>query len=177
MPLPTHSVRSALGSLVLALVPLLTACSSDDEVVLFCPEAFRVGDASHLVKFVGAGRDLTDVRYEVELQGVGLACEYDDDVVENVLQVALLATRGPADQERLAPVKYFVAITTLDQRIVAREEFELTIPFEGNRTRVAVAEELEPRIPLKPGESGADYQIYVGLSLSREELRYNQENR
>jgi hypothetical protein len=77
----------------------------------------------------------------------------------------------------LAPVKYFVAITTLDQRIVAREEFELTIPFEGNRTRVAVAEELEPRIPLKPGESGADYQIYVGLSLSREELRYNQENR
>ena len=37
-------------------------------------------------------------------------------------------------------------------------------------------DQLEPRIPLKPAETGADYRIYVGISLSPEELRYNREN-
>ncbi len=159
-----------------ASVFLLAACSSDGQVVLFCPEVLRVADAAHLVRFDGAGRDLTDVRFEVELQQVGLSCEYDDDVVESVLLVTMIATRGPADNQRQAPLKYFVAIATLDQKIVAREEFEITVPFEGNRTRVAVTEELKPRIPLKAGQTGADYQIFIGLSLSREELRYNRES-
>jgi hypothetical protein len=97
-------------------------------------------------------------------------------MVESVLLVTMIATRGPADNQRQAPLKYFVAIATLDQKIVAREEFEITVPFEGNRTRVAVTEELEPRIPLKAGQTGADYQIFIGLSLSREELRYNRES-
>ncbi len=166
-----RSLAAAAASLF-----LLAACSSDEQVVLYCPEVFRVAAASHLVKFVGAGRDLTDVRFEVKLQQVGLSCEYDDDVIESVLLVNMIATRGPADNQRQAPLKYFVAIATLDQKIVAREEFEITIPFEGNQTRVAVTEELEPRIPLKAGQSGADYQIFIGLSLSREELRYNRES-
>ena len=135
-----------------------------------------MADASNLVKFEGTGRDLTDVRFEVKLQQVRLSCEYDDDVIESVLLINMIATRGPADSQRQAPLRYFVAIATLDHKIVAREEFEITVPFEGNRTRVAVTEELEPRIPLKAGQTGTDYQIFVGLSLSREELRYNQEN-
>ena len=54
---------------------------------------------------------------------------------------------------------------------------QLAIPFEGNNTRVGVTEEVEPRIPLKRGETGADYRIYVGFSLNPEELQYNLENR
>jgi hypothetical protein len=30
---------------------------------------------------------------------------------------------------------------------------------------------------LRPGQTGADYVIYVGLALTPAELRYNQENR
>ncbi len=179
MSLPAEArrirLRRALAG-ALALPFLLAACSGDD-VPPPCPEAVRVVDASRLVKFEGPGRDLTDVRFEAELQSVQLACEHDDGVVESTLGVTFQVLRGPADRERLAPLKYFVAIATRDKVVVAREEFDLGIPFKGNRTRVRVFEELTPRIPLKPDESGADYRIYVGFSLTREEMRYNRQNR
>ena len=60
---------------------------------------------------------------------------------------------------------------------MAREEFNLDIPFEGNQRRVVAIEELNPRIPLRQGENGAQYRIYVGLKLSPEELQYNRANR
>lgn len=166
--------RTVLLAVLASIV--LAACSSDKEVFV-CPRAYRVLDAARQVKFEGAGRDLTDVLYEFDLRQVGLSCEYDDNVVEAVLGISFVATRGPADRARVAPLKYFVAIATLDRRIVAREEFELSVPFQGNHTRISVTEELEPRIPLNPGESGGDYQVFVGISLSPEEIRYNRQNR
>lgn len=167
--------RSGVVAALLASA-LLAACASDEEENFACPPIFRVADASHLVKFDGTGRDLTDVLFEIDLEELTGACLYDDDVVEITLDVSFTATRGPADRQRLAPIKYFVAITTLDQQVLAREEFDLNIPFEGNRTRVSVIDQLEPRIPLKPAETGTDYRIFVGISLSPEELRYNREN-
>jgi hypothetical protein len=158
--------------LALVLPALLAACTSD-EAPPPCPPVLRVPDAARLVRFEGPGRDLTDVRFEAVLKGVRLACEYDDGVMEGVLEVAFEAMRGPADRERQAPFAYFVAIATADKTVLAREEFKLAVPFEGNRTRVTVSEELTPRIPLKPGESAFDYRIYVGFSLTSEELRYN----
>ena len=43
--------------------------------------------------------------------------------------------------------------------------------------RQSAVEELVPRIPLKPGQSGADFLIFVGLSLTPGELQYNRANR
>lgn len=134
-------------------------------------------DADRLVRFVGSGRDLTDVEFEAAIQRPVLACRYDNDAVESLLTVNLVALRGPADDDRLARLSYFVAIASADQTIVAREEFPVEIAFEGNQTRVFVSEEVEPRIPLVSGETGADYQVYVGLRLTPDELGYNRENR
>ncbi len=88
-----------------------------------------------------------------------------------------LVVDGPADRQRVVDLTYFVAIATRDNRIVAREEFGLSISFEGNRTRVLATDEVSPRIPLGPGQSGEDYVVYVGLALTPDELQYNRENR
>ena len=164
-----------LGAFVLMLQ--LAACSGDDEMVLACPDVLLVPDAARLVGFAGPGRDLTDVRFEVVLQSAALACEYDEEGMEGVLQVSFVASRGPADSDRLAPFTYFVAVVTADKQVVTRRQFDLAVPFEGNRTRIAVSEELTSDIPLKSGESALDYQIFVGLSLTPEQLRYNRGNR
>ncbi len=108
---------------------------------------------------------------------MALVCEYDDGIIEMDLRVRIVAVDGPANRGRKVSLAYFVAIATLDRKIVAREEFELESPFEGNRTRVAAIDEVSPRIPLRPGQSGADYIIYVGIALTPAELKYNQENR
>ncbi len=158
------------------LTALLGACAGD-EVVLPCPQLQLLKDTDRLVKFVGTGRDLTDVEYEAALRAPFLSCEYDDDVVEALLIVNLVALRGPADDDRIAQITYFVAITNQNNRNVVREEFTVEIPFEGNRTQVIATEEVAPRIPLQAQETGADYKVFVGLRLTPDELRYNQENR
>ncbi len=142
-----------------------------------CPRAFPVADARELTRFNGQGRDLTDVIFEARIEDVALVCDYDDGVIEADLRVRVLVVDGPADRQRVVGLTYFVAIATRDRRIVAREEFELSIPFEGNRTRVLATDEVSPRIPLGPGQSGEDYVVYVGLALTPGELQYNRENR
>ena len=159
------------------LAVALAACSGDDEVVLPCPQLQLLKDTDRVVKFVGEGRDLTDVEYEAALRAPIMYCEYDEDVVEATLVVNLVALRGPADDDRVAQVAYFVAIADPNKAVVAREEFMVEIPFEGNQTQVAVTEEVAPRIPLQPQEVGADYRVYVGLRLTPDELQYNQDNR
>ena len=158
------------------MLALLAACAGD-EVVRACPQLQMLRDTDRVVKFVGNGRDLTDVEYEAALREPFLSCEYDDEVIEAIVTVNLVALRGPADDDRVAEMAYFVAIAKQNNRDVVREEFAVQIPFEGNQTQVIATEEVEPRIPLQPGESAADYKIYVGLRLTPDELRYNQENR
>jgi hypothetical protein len=161
----------------LALLMLLAACSGSDGPRLPCPQLLSVRDADRQTKFVGGGHDLTDVEFEAAIRDPLLACRYDDDAVESLLTVNLLAVRGPADEDRLIRLSYFVAISNQDKKILAREEFAVDVEFEGNQTRVLVTEEVEPRIPLQPGETGVDYQIFLGLRLTPEELAYNRENR
>lgn len=179
-----HSIVAAARSVgffrlsLLALAPLfLVACASQDEAPPVCPEAILIKDAERLVKFEGPGRDLTDVLFELDINEVQLVCEYDDDVIESALGIRFIAARGPADRDRTASFSYFVAIGTPEREILAREEFDLTIPFEGNRTRVVALEEIFPNIPLRPGRDGDDYLVYIGLQLTPDELQYNRENR
>ena len=178
---PARAARRArrrwpLGLALLALV--LSGCGVfDREQPPPCPRAFPVADARALTRFNGPGRDLTDVIFEARIQDVALICDYDDGVIEADLRVRILVVDGPADRRRVVELSYFVAIATLDHRIVAREEFQLSIPFEGNRTRVLASDEVSPRIPLGPGQSGVDYVVYVGLALTPDELQYNRDNR
>lgn len=170
-----------LAALLLPFGLLLAACApSDPEAAgIFCPDFAQVQDASRLVKFSGEGRDLTDVLFEARLQNVEMGCSYDDgdNEIEAALAITIVAARGPADNERLATFRYFVAIATQSREVVAREEFDLSIPFEGNRTQLAAVEELTPRIPLKPGQDGSEYKVFVGLVLTPAELEYNRANR
>ena len=173
------SQRTA-GLLIAGLTAVLAACASDTEAQLrICPSPILIDDASDLTRFDGVGRDLTDVQFEASIEEATLACSFDTD--ENVINadmgVVITASRGPANVGNQADLRYFVAIATRDQRVLSRDSFDLAIPFEGNRTRVAARDELTPRIPIGPNEDGRDYRIYIGFVLTPEELQYNRENR
>lgn len=163
--------------LAAGLFVLLTACAGNDGPPPPCPEIFLVPDARELVRFRGEGRDLTDVEFEARLGIAGSRCFYVEDEIESEIDVRLLAAQGPADRDSSASFEYFVAVATREPRILARESFGVTTPFEGNRTRVALIDTITPRIPLGTDEDGRNYQIYLGLVLSREELSYNRANR
>lgn len=172
-----HARSRLLGLLAGLGAVVLSACAGDRGPPPPCPEVVGVPGASNMIRFRPAGRDLTDVEFEARIRDAALVCEYDDNIIEADMRLSIEALRGPANADQIAKFGYFVAIATRTREVLVREEFQLEIPLPGNQTRVAAIEEISQRIPLKTGESGGDYVIFVGLTLTPEEFKYNVENR
>jgi len=170
---PLHRIR--IGAAVLPVV--LAACSGDDRPPPPCPVVVKVSDANRLTRFIGAGRDLTDVAFEAGVRTADSVCYYSDNFIEVEMALQFAVAQGPANPENTARFSYFVAVATQDREILVRKEFPIEVAFEGNRRQMIALEEIVPTIPLKPGEDGDDYLIFVGIAMTPAELRYNEENR
>ena len=171
--LPLGLMKSALAG---ALLVTLAACSSTQEassVRVICPDLQIVGGADSLTTYRGSGRDLTDVVYTVEMTNASYDCLADDEEVEGEVSVFFDVRRGPANESGNAPFNYFVAVVDVNQRILARESFDVTVPFSTNRGRVTFVEVISPQIPLPAPETGGNYSIFLGLAVSRAQFEDN----
>jgi hypothetical protein len=152
---------------------LVSACASEPEFRP-CPPAGAVSGVERMTSFrPGGGEDLTEVRFTARVQSVDSVCEYDDDGVEVAMNIRLVAERGPADTARQADLQYFVAVENGAGNFTAKEVYDVVLPFEGNRRRVGVVEEIDVTIPRPADSSFADIRILVGLQISPEQVDYN----
>ncbi len=144
-----------------------------------CPNVAVIGDMSVVTKFrPGLGRDLTDVILEARITDYDGSCDTDMNEgaggeVQVEMRLMIEIERGPANAERRGVFQYFIAIGDRERNILAKEVFTTEVAFEGNRNRMTTVEELTQIIPLRQGEFGDDYSIYVGFQLSEDELLYN----
>ena len=165
---------------LIALLALAGCGSSDQAARLICPPATILPESSQLVAFQGGGRDLTDVRYDLEVSTVALTCELERDqdrrLLETELGVRFTAQKGPANRKGEAVGRYYVAVTGPDGELLSRQSFDLRVELPGNQTRVATEQYLSPTIPLADGAAPDAYTIYVGLVLTPEQLRFNRAN-
>ena len=162
-------------ALLAAVLVLLSACNRTPPV---CPRVTVLGDGASVTKFRdGTGRDLTDVTAQADIVDVAVECDYDRTGVDVAMQVAIAATRGPADRARVADFDYFVAVADAQRNILAKEVFRVRVQFPQSQSRVGQVEEIAPRIPLKDRAQGGTYQIVVGFQLTPEELEWNRTRR
>jgi hypothetical protein len=184
-----HSVRSfgrarrACGILVGAALLLTASCATNEDIASYpCPFVGAVRELSYMTRFQGDSQDLSDTLFEAKVDEVRPAvnCVYEEDdgrrAIVYDIQVKFLAQRGPKDRESVARFNYFVGIGGPGGDIIKREVFDTEIAFDNNATQAIVIEEVQPRIPLKQGENGDYYRIYVGFMLSERELAYNRRN-
>ncbi|MFQ5784049.1 MAG: hypothetical protein ACE5H8_04405 [Alphaproteobacteria bacterium] len=131
-----------------------------------------VDEAKQLTLFrPGPGRDLTDVRYESEIAGLAMQCEYDSDGFVDVdVDVDFTFSRGPAADDTPGQFEYFVAITDPDGKIIAKRVFPLAPEFPELVLRIGVTEQLHQRIFLAPGKDASAHRIFIGFQLSRAQL-------
>jgi hypothetical protein len=176
------SIPSGLAAGIAAVALALSGCASTPEAPLICPEVALVGDAMTVTRFLpGRGEDLTDVDFTAELTGVGSQCAVvggrdQDQTVVVTLTPAITAVRGPANTDRKATIDYLVSVTDHDQNILSVQRFPVSVAFVGNRSRATVTDNDPPvtvAIPLSPGRSADDYQIFVAFQLAPDELEYN----
>lgn len=182
------AVQAALRGAGLAGLLLLAGCGSggwfskkSDEPPQPCPRVGILGDAQKSVQFrAGAGRDLTDVAFEVELLDFNGGCKFAEknSVVTVTFTLQVAGTRGPAAGDaRELSVPYFVAVVDKQQNILSRDGFTARLPMPPGRRRVAVGEELEQRIPLPAGRTTRDVEVLIGLQLDNEQLEFNRKQR
>jgi hypothetical protein len=181
-----RSRRIAAALAVSGILALgLPACGSADNPgpPPPCPRIVTVGDAGHLTRFQGPGRDVKDVQFEAQVGAISSQCVYivepdsNKTRIETTMQVQTIASRGPAMAGKSAQFQYFIGIAKLGATaptpILARQAFDVDIELEGNDTRAQSVDELTETIPLQSGENGDNYVIYVGLVLTPEELKFN----
>jgi hypothetical protein len=180
----TGRARRATGIVAGAMVLLATAsCATNKDIASYpCPFVGSVRELSYTTKFQGESQDLSDTLYEAKIDQVlpAVNCVYENDdgkqAIVYDIQVKFLAQRGPKEHEGVARFNYFVGIGGPGGQILKREVFDSEILFEDNATQAITIEEIQPRIPLKQGENGDYYRIYVGFMLDERELAYNRKN-
>lgn len=147
-----------------------------------CPRVTVLGNASDLTKFKeGPGRDLIDIVFQAEINNVLSLCTYDVDydtrigTIHTQLAAIIAGKRGPADTAHSADVSYFIAVVDANKKVIQKNIFNLKLAFPGNLSQNKVKDEVvDLTIAATNDLDGSDYEIYVGLQLTREEIAYNQ---
>jgi hypothetical protein len=164
--------KSALAVTILSLA--LAACSSDKGGD--CPTMTGVTDASVRTVFrPGTTQDPANVLYIAEITRVAGGCDIDKKThaTDAKLTVDFRATRGPSGGAVQYTVPYFVAVTE-GTRILARHASAVTLSFAPGQTIATVTETIgSTRVNPSKDKLPYDYQVLVGLQLSRAELDYN----
>lgn len=167
-------IRLAVPALALTSLLLASCGASDVKYAPSCPQLTLLAEGADLVRFAGAGRDVTDRVMEARITGVDAKCAPGrrGDVVATIRVQADVA-RGPAGRGRTAQVPYFVAVMQGDA-VLDRREFMLTANFQPNVNSARVAgDELELRFAGAGDRGAAQYRIIVSLLLTEAELAQN----
>jgi hypothetical protein len=135
-----------------------------------------VTDASVRTVFrPAATQDPANLLYTAEITRVVGGCDFDKKtrVTDAQLIVDFRATRAANGAAAQYTVPYFVAVTQ-GARILARHPYAVTLSFQPGQT-IATATETIGSTHINPSKDRQpyDYQILVGLQLSRAELDYN----
>ena len=178
--------RPAVAAVLAAavLTAMVAACSSDRDLAPACPDTSVVSDASTITRFgPGPGRDLLNVDLQAEIADLVTACNDKKKrdgvpVAEVVLAPVIVASRGPANQNRTPTLRYFVSVVDANQQILQKQTFDLRLDFTENRTRLVIRDDDPPikvYVPNRKGAGARGYQVLVGFQLTQEELTYNRD--
>jgi hypothetical protein len=160
----------------------VASCTQTPKQSMPCPVVKQVPDATYLTRFAGESEDLTDTAFEARLVGVQPMCKYivDDDTqktkIESDILVKILASRGPKLTGDQVTFNYVIALTGRGGQKLTRQQFDVTIPLTADKPSAQITDNPLVTIPLKKGENGDFYQIYVFLEVTEKELAYNKRN-
>jgi len=186
MHLSQRPLKAVLSTALIAVIGLgLAACAGDKPDALPCPEILIVADGAKLTRFKpGAGRDIIDVLHEEEIVGFAHSCEYDIDEsgagdLTVWLAPTIVSTRGPANQTGDTDFDYIVATADANKNILSKKRYPLVLRYAENvpNFKWQRPEPHEFVMPLKAGQSGKNFVVYLSLALNRMELDYQRKNR
>lgn len=163
-----------------------------------CPGLAVLRDAATITKFrPGGGRGEADIVYQGEITDAKISCLHDlrkrkltgnfmTDLLASgaplppvgtmkmEITVIMRATTGPAARPGPISMPYFVSVTDAQKNVLNKGAFEVAVDFPRTRSRRLVTDApIKLEIPIAKGQTGAEYGVFIGYQLTREELQYN----
>ena len=160
---------------VAAIAALAAGCNSAKTDN--CPNVAAILDASSLVVAKeGTAPDPANVLYSVQLVDVKGKCDYEKKkrTADDSLTITFRATRSPTGDAAQYAAPYFVGVTEGDDRVLSREQFTVPFAFAPGQASVTFTDSV-PSVFVQAGKDKQpyDYQILVGLVITKGQLEYN----
>jgi hypothetical protein len=150
--------------------PLIAARGVD------CPRVGVVDDLNSITQLAD-GSALSSAR----MASIQSQCAINDTNVIVDMDIMFDGRMGPKgrakpDDKPSFSYPYFIAITTPQGEITAKEVFTATVVYDAGQDVMEHAEQLRQVIPLTGEYNPRDFEVLVGFQLSPEELAYNRAN-
>ena len=150
-------------------------------IVFRCPDYLVPAEAASLSKFrTNSSHGLVDIKYQVKIEKVQLGCVSNIDrktklgSMEVDVKLILSTELGPANSNRKIQFEYFISVVNPDQEILDLKAIPLTINFPGNKSNINYSSNpVYVTLQIKKGKPVSYYRIFVGLKMTKEEVRFN----
>jgi hypothetical protein len=142
-----------------------------------CPSTAALADAAALTAFPdGATPDPSHALYTVQITNVTTDCDFDKkfESADSSLEITFQASRPPNGAPLDASVPYFVAVTSDGGKIVTRQIFKVEFHFDPGQATTTFKDNVASIvIDVVKDKRPWDYQLLVGLQLTKAQLDYN----
>jgi hypothetical protein len=141
-----------------------------------CPFVKVLYDAGRYQEFKDGRESANAVGFSGEIQDISASCQYKGaDPIKLQLQVQFELGRGPQAQGREKEYRYWVAVTTRNKAVLARQDFTVKGDFPEGQDRMFVIDKLDgitiPRADQTV--SGENFEILVGFDVTTQMAEFN----
>lgn len=145
-----------------------------------CPPISVMEELKTFVEFQNLAKPTAKTEVgQATMTGVVSRCSADGGDLEVSMDVSFDSKLGPkarvrADDKPNFAFPYFVAVTSADGNVLAKEIFAASLAYEEKGQKsMTRTESISQHIPLAGDGSVPDYKILIGFQLSEEQLAYN----
>ncbi len=152
--------------------------SSGADTDPICPKTGFIGKTDKIT-YLASG-STTDIVATGAIKGFTGDCSFKDkhkDEVEISLTLPFTAQRGKAGSDlKEKELPYFIGVLSPTEEILQRQAFTTKISFDDTGAGSSTEEHVI-KIPLKSRADADKYKVIIGFALTRDQLKYNEENK
>jgi hypothetical protein len=145
-----------------------------------CPFVKTLYDAGRYVEFKENREASSSVGYSGEIEGISAACAYKGgEPIRVDMKVTFSLGKGPQATGATKDYTYWVAVTTRNKDVLAKEYFTLRANFPQGKQTVVMTDHIAgvmiPRADDKV--SGANFEVLVGFDVTPQMAEFNRDGK
>jgi hypothetical protein len=167
-----------ISILSMLLLTALSGCSSSPIESAVCPSVKFVDGLDRMALF----KDLVKSNpskglFSSQMRGLGVKCDFSRDGANIEASFQIVSRLADVKKQTMVEITYFVAAVDPGGRILAKETFNLNIPFSSKKAEIVQKQVVTPFFPKLLNSDFSGYKLLIGFQLSKSQVNSNLENR